>query len=386
MLELASRLRERLPEVEQTIFARMVSVADPAEVEDPEYIAGLHQAVKAGIEYGLAAVEGTGAAPAPIPEPLLAQARGAARLGISLDVILRRYFAGYTVLGEFVAQEAEKLGRRGGDEARRFVRVQAPLLDHLVAAVTKEHRQEIEDGQRSAEHARVERVRKLLAGELVDDPGLGYELGGYLHLGAVGAGPGILQAFRELATRFDRRLLLVRPAEGTAWAWLGGKKELSAEEVASAAPSLWPEEASLALGECAYGISGWRLTQRQALACFRITSFNGLRIVSYGGTALLATALADDLLSSSLYELYLVPLTEAPDRGAALRQTLRAYFASGRNASSAAARLGVSRKTVASRLQSVEERIGHSLAACAAEMETALRLQELSSDSPLTDR
>jgi DNA-binding PucR family transcriptional regulator len=79
-----------------------------------------------------------------------------------------------------------------------------------------------------------------------------------------------------------------------------------------------------------------------------------------------------------LQRLYLDPLAYEKDGGAALRQTLRAYFMAGRHVSSTAAALGVSRQTVAVRLRTIEDRIGRSLDACASEIDTALRMQELS--------
>lgn len=100
-------------------------------------------------------------------------------------------------------------------------------------------------------------------------------------------------------------------------------------------------------------------------------------LVRYTDVALLASALRDDTLAGSLEGLYLAPLAEERDGGAALRRTLRAYFMAGRNVSSAAAALGVSRQTVNSRLRAIEERIGRPLDACTAELETALRLRDL---------
>lgn len=377
-MELASRLRERLPEIEETIFARMVSVADPAEVEDPEYVSGLRIAVRTGIQYGLAVAEaGNATSPEAIPAPLLSQARAAARIGISLDVVLRRYFAGYMALGEFVRQEVEKLGPLGAEEARRLARTQAPLFDRLVAAVTEAYRQEVEGRRGSTERALAERVKRLLAGELVDDPGLGYELGARWHLGIGATGPGAPQAIRRLAVKLDRRLLLVQPGGGVVWGWLGGRRKLSCEELEVAMSFSWPEEVILATGEAAHGVTGWRLSHRQALAALPVASRDSRQMVRYRDVALLASALDDELLSRSMNEIYLAPLAVAGDEGATLRQTLRAYFAAGRNVSSAAAGLGVSRKTVNSRLRTIEERVGRSIDACAAEMETALRLQGL---------
>jgi hypothetical protein len=41
---------------------------------------------------------------------LLVQARLAARSDVSLDIVLRRYFAGYSLLGDFLVGEADRLG------------------------------------------------------------------------------------------------------------------------------------------------------------------------------------------------------------------------------------------------------------------------------------
>ena len=87
--------------------------------------------------------------------------------------------------------------------------------------------------------------------------------------------------------------------------------------------------------------------------------------------------LQDDLLATSLHQLYLEPLEGERDGGKVARETLRAYFAAERNVSSAAAALGVNRNTVTSRLRAIEATVGRSLAFCGSELEAALRLAEL---------
>jgi len=57
-----------------------------------------------------------------------------------------------------------------------------------------------------------------------------------------------------------------------------------------------------------------------------------------------------------------------------LRKTLRAYFTTGRNITSAASALGVSRQTVGNRLRVIEEKLGRTIESCAPEIEVALRL------------
>jgi DNA-binding PucR family transcriptional regulator len=85
----------------------------------------------------------------------------------------------------------------------------------------------------------------------------------------------------------------------------------------------------------------------------------------------------DDLLATSLRQLYLEPLAEERDGGETLRETLRAYFAAERNVSSAAAALSVNRHTVTSRLRTIEKRLGRPLSTCATEIDAALRLEDL---------
>jgi len=80
-------------------------------------------------------------------------------------------------------------------------------------------------------------------------------------------------------------------------------------------------------------------------------------------------------MKAVLLDAYLAPLGSGRD-GAVLRDTLRTYFASGGNAASAAASLGVDRHTVQRRLRKVEEAIGRTLDTCRAELEVALRVEE----------
>ncbi|HEX5762690.1 MAG TPA: helix-turn-helix domain-containing protein [Solirubrobacterales bacterium] len=371
---LASRLYLKSPEIAATALARAHAVGDPAEVGDPSYAAGLREAIGAGLAYGIAAIEGTAERSAP-PAKLLAQARSAARYRVPIDVVLRRYFAGYTLLGDCILEAAEE-SRVPNAQLRRVLRGQALLFDALLVSVADEYRRETEDRRGDVELRRTRLVQMLLAGEVADPRELRYELDAW-HLGAIAAGPGAVGAMRELAATLDRTLLLVRPEEaGTLWAWLGGRSPLSASETLSQAERRMPHGTSLALGEPGRGLEGWRFTHRQAKAAMAVVQCGPTRAARYGEVGLLAAALRDEVLAGSLRELYLSPLEE--QRGAStLVETLHAYFAAGRNASSAAAALGVSRKTVSIRLSSVEERLGTSLNSCAAEVQTALSLREL---------
>jgi PucR C-terminal helix-turn-helix domain len=374
---LAERLQARQAEIEQTVLARVYSVADPSE-GDPEYVAGLRAAVEAAVGYGLLGIERGEDGAAPPPAALLLQARHAARNGVSLETVLRRYVAGYALLGDFILQEAEKADLLGRNCIQRVQRTHTVLFDRLLVAISEEHARELSTRPATSERRQVEQVKRLLAGELVDTLGFRYDFNGH-HIAVIATGPDAPGVLRDLAARFDRSLLLIRPAEEMTWAWFGGRQVLSVDELIRCAQVDCPLESSLALGEPGQGMPGWRLTHRQAAATSPIAMRGAHRVVRYGDVALLASVLQDETLISSLRELYLAPLAAGENDSAALHQTLRAYFAAERNVSSTAIGLGVNRNTVANRLRAIEERLGRPIGACAAELDAALQLQEFES-------
>lgn len=373
------RLRACRAEIEQAALTRVRAVSAPSEIADPEYLEGLRVAVSAAIDYGLAVVERGEESSPPFPAALLVQARLAARNGVSLDTVLRRYFAGYSVLGDFITREAGGDAPVGAGVIHRIGRDQAAIFDRLLSAVTEEYTRESKDRPDSADARNARRLRRLLAGELLDTSEIAYEFDA-LHLGVLGAGLGALEAIRDLAKTLDRRLLFMPGGEDVVCAWLGGRRRLSAADALAAVEDL-PAEMVLAFGEPAEGLAGWRLTHQQARAALLVARRGPRRAVRYADVALVASMLQDDLLTASLRELYLAPLAGERDGGATLRHTLCAYFSAARNVSSAAAILGVSRRTVANRLRAVEERIGRPIEGALLELEAALRLGEMESSA-----
>ena len=255
-----------------------------------------------------------------------------------------------------------------------MLRTQAALFDRLVEAVSEEFGRERGNHVGSSEKRRIERVERLLAGELVDSCELDYEFEGY-HVGALAIGPRASSALRELASALDRGLMLVEQEE-TAWAWLGGRSQMDVE--ATDLARIWPPQVPLSLGESGWGVDGWRLTHRQAKAALPL-ALRRTAPVRYAEVAVLASILQDDLLKTSLRVLYLNPLQAGRDGGRQMRATLRAYFSARRNAAAAAAALGISRQAVNRRLQRAEQALGRELADCAVELEAVLRLEEVES-------
>jgi hypothetical protein len=390
------RLRERRQEIEESIFTRVrEAVRDPVGNSNEEYVAGLRAAVAAAVDYGLGGIEGdANGTSVPVPAAAVAQAKRAARSGVSLDAVLQRYIVGHALLWDFVMEEADRAGPPGG-ALRAMSRAQSMLLERLTAAVAREYGKEHERVGRSREQRLAESVRALLADEHTAQPGedpLGRELGYELqaeHLGVIARGSGALEALRELAGMLDRQLLSVAQGEATVWAWLGGQRTLRMTDLRRAlggsegrrggrsARASTGGGISLAVGEPAQGLGGWRATHRQAQAALLVALRRPATLTCYADVALLAAALKDEALARALTDIYVAPLGDTVNGSSALAATLRAYLAAERNASSAAARLKVARSTVEKRLRIVEERLGRPLHPCPAELEVALQLDAL---------
>jgi len=382
---LVARLRDRSAELEDAIFDAVRELSEPAEKEDAEYRAGLRATVAEAVDYALGSIERGGEWDGEIPDAAAAQARRAARNRVRLDTVLRRYAAGDRLISEFIMDEAPHFpeGVLGA-----VLRTQGPQVDRLMAAVAAEYMDELEKLRRSPAERLAERVQRLLAGDSPHDAeGLDYELEVW-HLGLIVTGNRADVASRTLAAGLNRKALVVARGGESAWVWLGGREPLPVGDVERYLSAGVLGEVTLAAGEPRFGLEGWRLTHHEAQAAREVMLRRPQRFSRASDVTLLVAVLRDELLATSLRETYLAPLDAHGDSGAVLRETLRAYFAAGFNAATAAAALGVDRHTVQRRLRKVEEALGRLLHACHAEIEVALGLEKLDDETgpPLAHR
>jgi PucR C-terminal helix-turn-helix domain/GGDEF-like domain len=348
---------------------------EPEErVRDVEYLQSLTTAVHAGVQYGVEVLAVGEERAADIPLPAIAQARLAARHRIPLETVLHRYMAADKKLATFVLEEAAGVDP---SDVLAAMTAQGTAFQRLVAVVTEEYVREAGARPASHEARRVERARRLLAGELVDPGILDYELDGH-HLGLVASSVGARPLIRKLAGELGCRSLILAPSSNELWAWLGGTREpvdpaaVRARLAAGGDPVL-----PIGVGEPKSDSKGWRLTHAQARRALWVAEAKSAPVVDYEEAALLSTVARDPTLTTSLHEKYLLPLSAGPDGGQVLRATLRTYFKAERNSSAAAAALGVTRQTVTSRLKLVEQRIGQPLGDCDVALIAALSLEEL---------
>ncbi|MET0305680.1 MAG: helix-turn-helix domain-containing protein [Solirubrobacterales bacterium] len=380
-VELVARLRGRLEEIEDSIFARVRTLAETAGVEDPEYVAGLRATITESLDFALVHIEKGEDWTGPIPSTAAEQARRSARAGVRLDTVLRRYAAGDRLVGDFIMDEADCFSSQA---LRKILRMHGPQVDRLMAVVATEYMDEVARMKRSPTQRLAERVQRLIAGESpADVGGLEYTFDAW-HLGMIAKGPGAEAGIRLLAAGLDSQTLVVPRGDGIVWAWLGARRPLAVPEVERLLFSTGiAGSASLAVGEPRKGLDGWRLTHQEAQAAQEVMLRKPQQFTRARDVTLLAAVLRDDALAKSLFETYLAPLEGHGDSGAVLRETLRAYFSAGLNAATAAAALAVDRHTVQRRLRKVEEALGRLLPDCHAELVVALSLEALEAEAEL---
>lgn len=371
---LVARLRARRSELEEAIVARVLAMSEPVGDEDAEYVTGLRAAVTAVVDLSFTGIEHGEEWSGPTPQAAAAQARRAARYGVSLDTVLRRYAAGERLVTDFVMEEDDHFP---SSALRHVLRTQGVLIDRVMASIATEYMQEVNRVRRSPEQRRSECVQALLAGAPIGSVGLDYELEAW-HLGIIAAGVGAAAAVEDLGRDLGCQLLSVPRWDEPVWAWLGSQRKLSVADIERLLLGKDNAGVSLAVGEVARGVDGWRMTHWQAQRALWVALRSPRALTRYADVLLLAPVLRDDVLARSLKEIYLAPLgSSQKDGGAASRETLRTYFAVGRNAATAAAVLKVDRHTVKRRLHKIEESLGRALHTCQAELELALRLEAL---------
>jgi len=369
---LAQRLRRRRGEIERAL-THACATDEGEGIQDPAYCTQTDATFAAVTEYYLACIEKGEDAWSLIPSAAIEQARAAARHEIALDDFLIGVIAAQTLLNEFVLQESRELT---GDSLSGAQALQGSVLLRFASELAREYKREECRLRQSTVRRQNALVNRLLWGTPVAKHEFGYSLEMW-HVGLVVDGARAKDATRALAEILGTALLAVPRDRGTVWAWLGSHRRISSQSVRDALTAKHGFRARFAIGEPGRNVEGWRSTHFEARAALAVAFRTSATVTCFAQVALEAIALQTPDLGQSLRATYLAPLTESHRRGLVLRQTLRAYFASGRNASSAAVSLSVSRRTVENRLRIIEQKLGRSLTACGAELELALRLEDL---------
>jgi AcrR family transcriptional regulator/DNA-binding transcriptional ArsR family regulator len=175
---LVGRLRARHGEIEEEIFARIRDERfESTGDDDAEYLAGLRAATVAALEHVLNGIERGGVSSEPAPAAALVQARRAARSGVGLDTVLRRYIAGYALLEGFIVREVARCRSLGWGAVmlRDVLGGAGELVERLIGAVSEAYRLESAraGGDRTSRSVSVSGVAAVSGGAVLPQTGSG---------------------------------------------------------------------------------------------------------------------------------------------------------------------------------------------------------------------
>ena len=317
-----------------------------------------------------------GVLPERCPEVDAIGARAAAKVG-DLKLLLGGYRTAQMGLWQMWFDSVER-SSHDADARNELLRYGSEYFflyaDLLSDYVTDLYQRELEQMARSGEQRRFHAVRTLLEGRSLTGAQLDLDLDQY-HLGLIAWGEEAEVDARKLAAALGRPLLLIGPLTRSWWGWISGSRPLEPSQERALHGFRPGAEARLAVGLEAYGEAGFRVTNRQALRARQVCRDPGRQFIHYADVAVEALA-SDNQADARAFVAYeLRGIEDDTPASARIRETILAYFASGHNAVSAAATLGVHQQTVANRLRAAEERLGHPVGARRVELETALRLR-----------
>lgn len=374
----ARAVRRREDELVTTMLERFArEVGESGVGEDPDMAAAMRQSSYANLRAAMAQL-GDGRPPLPSGPPIdaIEEARTSAQAGVSLAALLQTYRIGQAVAWDAILDAVDAIAELDAATRADVLRVcthySFAYVDAIIPYVTEEYTRERDRLVRSREQRRVQLVRDLLDGGDVHSGDLGYELGD-THRAVIAWGPGAEAELSRLAAELHARLLVVAATGHTVWAWLGGG---AAGEDRSLRASIraWP--GGLAFGRPADGPEGFRSGHDEARAAHRIGVATNAAVTHFDDVALESVLLADETAARAFVAGELSALDGGRD-GGKLRETLSAYFASGFNASAAAATLKVNDRTIAYRLNTIEELLGRPVRTRQAELQAAIRLERI---------
>lgn len=265
--------------------------------------------------------------------------------------------------------ERRDLLSRGSDFFFRY----ADLLTDFASTV---YREELLALRTNGRQRRFYAVKAILDGHTVPPSAgeLDFDLHRY-HLGLIAWGEGAEAAARRLAADLARPQLLVTPIPGTCWAWISGARPLAAEELRRLERFKPAPGSGLALGLEEHGEHGFQTSHRQAQRARLLAPDTVPSLTRYSDVAVEALSSENPEEARNFIARELGAIDDDSTTSQRIRETLIAYFAAEHNAASAAATLGVHQQTVANRLRTAEERLGHSIGSRRVELELALRLR-----------
>jgi DNA-binding PucR family transcriptional regulator len=326
------------------------------------------------------------------PAASLEYARRRAQRGTPLTALLRAYRLGHTCFSDWLLKELAQQA----DDAHMITAATLSMSntvagyvdqtsEEIVAAYTGER----EHWLRNRSAARAARIRDLLSGGRVNvsatEATLGYRLRQY-HVGVVCWADDATAAVDNI-TRLDHAISHVAAKvvgsgdpvflprdEASAWAWLplGIRDRFDADAASTVGTD---GDIHFAFGDAVKGVTGFRLTHRQALAAQAVALAAGTppRVVTFTDVAPVAMMLGSPDLLRAWVLATLGGLATDDEHHARLRDTLLVFLQSGGSYKTTAEQLVLHKNTVQYRIRKAEESLGRPAAENRQDVELALQ-------------
>jgi hypothetical protein len=377
----AERLVDRLDSLAESMVVRLDESVEVQDLMRPEWRDATFEIARQNLKAELEALLDGAQLPISCPKQASDAARAAVAFGSSPVVIGFCFRTGHAILWDAWSTFVEELDC-DQEERRSLLEMGSEFMfsyaDRCTYFAELEFAREHERVVASRERERRETVLRVIEG--LDERGdaLDYDLDQH-HLGAIAHGTDVGSVLSSLGEQLGSEVLTV-PSEhpDTRWVWFGRAEEFGAEDQGVFRRLKPPPAARLSVGIGGDGVEGFRNTHLQAVLADRVGArVHASPVTTYEDAGLEGLALADPAGVRAFVETELRGLDGDDQRTEILRETLAAYFASAQNASSTAAGIYVSERTIANRLHSIERRLGRSVVSRRAELETALRLREI---------
>ena len=356
--------REEDALVEPMLRGILSTVPELSKGRDPER--ELRVALESHLP-GIRRAFGDSSSKATLPREAETWARQLVHDGISLTAALRSFERGHADAWSTIAStlKESRWGLSPELRADEMEYASARLFDYantITAQAISAYIDEQAKLERRDESSRVRAVTGLLHGELdprIAERSIAYRLDamhiGYTLWDASGTDRADLEA---LASELRRRIapwqhINVRSDDGSLNGWMSCETNALNRGLHGLEP---PPGVEASFGSLRWGLSGFRLTHREALEAKRVgRAIEGQAVTSYDDVGVLALASRDAELAQAFVEGHLGPLGIDDETSRRLRETLRVYLQERGSPAATAARLRLHRNTVVKRIQRVEE-------------------------------
>lgn len=378
LLAISEAIASNIPQLSDSIARRLHDDVEAGVDLDPSLILRRSQRIAAALRSMSRSLVGTKEPDDEFLTEATIEARSSAQAGVDLLELIHTYrvlqSAMWDVLldltSTLISEAAQQL-----DVQKEVSRLQHHWHDVVVAEVIDTYRSEQHQFFYRSEGNRLRsQLRDFVAGRRNMPPEASYDFKGrHLSVVAWGDDP---QGTIELAGSILRptNQLVLESTDGAFLGWLAVQGESG--QFQQLTSESFPIGSHIAVGTLDEDFDGFRRSHHRAWRAYKVGRLTGATLTTYEDVALESVFAADLHSARDVVAQQLGPLV-SDSRGDILCNTLQAYFASGCNAVTTATKLQVHERTVAYRLNSVEERLGIQVSTHQVELRVALRLWRL---------